>query len=108
MDRSETAYLVTTSWIQDKYGVNREVSTERKIFVQVDSVSGAEWFEGGRNGLNPELRFTTLKHNYSGEEILKFGDQYYTIYRTYLGRGNTVELYCEKRKGNADRQDQLG
>lgn len=106
MDRTDVAYLVTQDWVQDSIGVHRELSTERKVYVQTNSVSGSEWFEGGRNGLNPEIRFTLWRFDYNGEEVIKFRDQYYTIYRTYLARSDMIELYCEKRKGNADKYDQ--
>lgn len=102
MDRSSIAYLVSKEWIQDAYGVQREIPSERKIYVQVDSVTSAEFFEGGRNGLNPELRFTTVRFDYNGEEEIKYDGKYYRIYRTYLGRNDTIELYAERRKGNAD------
>jgi SPP1 family predicted phage head-tail adaptor len=106
MDRTAVAYLVTQEYQKDQYGVHRETVTERKIYVQVDSVSGSEWFEGGRNGLNPEFRFTTWRFDYKGEEVIKYNGQYYQIYRTYLGRDETIELYAEKRKGNADKNQE--
>lgn len=101
MNRKDVAYLVVKTWTQDAYGVNHETATERKIFVQVQSVTGSEWFEGGRNGLNPELRFTTNQWDYDGEEELKYNGNYYRIYRTYLNN-DRIELYCERRKGYAD------
>lgn len=102
MDRSSIAYLVAKEWTQDVYGVQRETTSERKIYVQVDSVSLSEFFEGGRSGLNPELRFTAFRFDYNGEEEIKYNGKYYRIYRTYFGRNDTIELYAERRKGNAD------
>lgn len=102
MDKTSVAYLVTKDWVQDEYGVHHELTSERKIYVQVNSVSGSEWFEGGRSGHNPEFQLTTSRFNYKGEELIKLRDKYYTIYRTYLGRDDTIELYCERRKGDAD------
>ena len=102
MDRSDVAYLVAKEFIQDQYGVQRELEKESQVFVQVSSVTASEWFEGGRSGLNPELRFTMFRYDYNGEEELKYNGKYYRIYRTYLGRNDSIELYCERRKGNAD------
>ena len=106
MDRTDIAYLVAQDYTQDAYGVHRELSEERKVYVSVNSVSGAEWFDGARSGLNPEYRFTMWRFDYKGEEVIKYKDQYYTIYRTYLAKSDKIELYCEKRKGNADKRDQ--
>lgn len=102
MDRSAVAYLVSKEWVQDVYGVQQEVCTEHKIYVQVNSVTASEWFEGGRNGLNPSLRFTATRFDYHGEEEIRYNGCYYRIYRTYLARNDMIELYCERRKGNAD------
>ena len=102
MDRSDVAYLVTKEFVQDELGVQRELETESQVFVQVSSVSASEWFEGGRSGLNPEFRFTMFRYDYNGEEEIKYNGKYYRIYRTYLGRNDSIELYCERRKGNAD------
>ena len=102
MDRSDVAYLVTKGFVQDEYGIQRELTTESQVFVQVGSVSASEWFDGGRSGLNPELRFTMFRYDYSDQEEIKYKGKYYRIYRTYLGKNDTIELYCERRKGNAD------
>lgn len=102
MDRSDVANLVSKTWVPDQYGVQHEVSTERNVFVQVNSVTAAEWFEGGRSGLNPELRFTMFRYDYNDEEEIEYNGKYYRIYRTYLSKDDSIELYCERRKGNAD------
>lgn len=102
MDKSDVAYLIGEDWISDEYGVRTPLETERMIYVQVTSISSSEWFEGGRAGLNPELRFITNRFDYSGEEVIKYDGNYYRIYRTYIGKGDTIELYCERRKGDAD------
>lgn len=102
MDRSSIAYLVSKKWVQNEYGIQVEQRSEKKIFVQVDSVTLAEFFEGGRNGLNPELRFTAFRYDYNDEDEIKYNGKYYRIYRTYFGKNDTIELYAERRKGHAD------
>ena len=102
MDRSSTAYLIGKDFVQDTYGIQHGIPTERMVYVSVQSVSSSEWFEGGRNGLNPELRFTMFRHDYNDEEEIRYNGKYYRIYRTYLGKDDSIELYCERRKGNAD------
>lgn len=102
MDRSSIAYLVSKDWLQDEYGIQHELATERKVYVQVNSVTASEFFEGGRSGLNPDLRFTSFRYDYHGEEEIKYNGKYYRIYRTYFGKNDTIELYAERRKGNAD------
>lgn len=93
-------YLVAETYAANTYGVLVPTLEERKIYARVTSVTSAEWFEGGRNGLNPEFRMLVFAPEYNGEEILKYNGVYYTIYRTYQTANGIMELYVEKRKGN--------
>lgn len=101
MDRSNVVYLVNETYTQDAYGITQTQTTERKVYCQIDSVTRNEWYEGGRSGLNPEYRMTMFRYDYKGEKVLKFNDIYYTIYRTYIARNDEIELYVERREGNA-------
>ena len=100
MDRSDIVYLVTETITQDEYGIQQTSTEEKKVYCQVDSVTGSEWFEGGRNGLNPELRITLFKYDYSNESVLKYNSIYYSVYRTYFASNDTIELYVERRMGS--------
>ena len=102
MDRSSVIYLMTETVTQDQYGINQITLTEKKAYCQVTSVSASEWFDGGRNGLNPEYRMTMFKYDYSGENIVKYNDVLYTVYRTYETRDDFIELYVERREGNIE------
>lgn len=99
MDRSTIIYLISKSYSEDTYGVLQPTTEKRLCYANVQSVSAAEFFEGGRNGLNPELRITMFGPDYEGEEILEYNGQQYAIYRTYQARVDTIELYVQKRKG---------
>lgn len=99
MDRSTPIMLLSTTKAQNAYGVWVESPTSRMVFCQVDSVTRAEFFEGGRNGLNPEFRMTMFFGDYSGEKLLSYNGQTYSIYRTYQGKNDTIELYVERKGG---------
>lgn len=92
--------LIYETYAFDDEGVSSVVESKKVILCEVSSVGMQEWFEGGRNGLNPQLRFTVFSGDYSGEEICSFRGNRYRIYRTYTS-GDSTELYVEKRKGNA-------
>lgn len=106
LNRSAVAYLVSQSYTQNDYGVYERTESKKKVYVDVSSVNQNEWFEGGRNGLNPQYRFTMFAYDYSDEEIIEYNDVQYTIYRTYLRKGDLIELYTEKRKGNHTVEDE--
>ena len=101
MDRSEVIYYITAEYTQDENHVMHATETRRKAYANVDSVTGAEWFNGGRNGLNPQYRFTVFYADYNGEKIVEYKGIQYAIYRTYQATTDTIELYTEYRKGTA-------
>lgn len=100
MDRSTPIYLVKTVYSQNDYGVMIPNDVETEVYADIRSVSGAEWHEGGRNGINPEYQIRMFAPDYNGEEVIRIGDIYYTVYRTYIARNDIIELYVERRKGN--------
>lgn len=99
MDMSTVITLISISKTQDDYGVWRTTENKKEVYAQVDSVTRQEFFEGGRNGLNPEYRFTMFRFDYEGETIAEYGGNRYSVYRTYIGRNDTIELYVERKGG---------
>lgn len=86
---------------KDEYGVDRETYTEREVFCDVRSIGRTEFFDAGRNGLNPEFEFTVFHADYEGEVIVGYQENTYAVYRTYRQEGDYIELYVE-RKGGAN------
>lgn len=107
MNRSNTCKLIGASWQKDDYGVMQKTETSTEVFCDVTSVSASEWFEGGRNGLNPEKRVIMFLYDYAGEKVVEIDGVRFTIYRTYVDR-DEIELYLEKRKGNEGQEEDLG
>lgn len=99
MDKSDVIELVTVTRTQDEYGIWRASETKKEIYCQVDSVTQSEFFEAGRNGLNPEYRFTVFFDDYSNEPVVIYRNQRYAVYRTYLRRNDRLELYVERKGG---------
>ena len=99
MDRSDVITLVKEVKTQDANGVWRMTETERDVFCQVNSITRAEFFDAGRNGLNPEYSFTMFFGDYDGERTVKYKGNTYGVYRTYHGRTDTLELYVERKGG---------
>lgn len=99
MDRSSVIKLIGYTQTQDENGVWRKTPQERVVYCQVDSVTRSEFYEGGRNGLNPEYRFTMFAYDYQGEDTVEYNGGQYGIYRTYMGRDDSIELYAERKGG---------
>lgn len=100
MDRSQVITLIAEVQTQDSTGVWRPGEPIRRtVFCQVDSVTRAEFFEAGRNGLNPEYRFTVFFADYNGERTVEYKGKTYGIYRTYHSKTDELELYAERKGG---------
>ena len=99
MDRSDVLALVTETNVQDDYGVWRKSTTESTVYCQVESVTRQEFYDAGRNGLNPEYKFVIFVGDYAGQRTVKYNGDYYAVYRTYLAKNDNLELYVERQGG---------
>lgn len=99
MVRSDVITLVAVTRTQNEYGQWVASESTKDVYCEVDSVSQSEFFEGGRNGLNPEYRFTMFFADYNDEPIVEYKSQRYAVYRTYLNKNDKLELYVERKGG---------
>ena len=99
MDRSDIVTLYADTVTYDDYGVAKKARSSKQVYCKVDSVTRAEFFEGGRSGLNPEYRVTMFFGDYSGEALLEYNGRMYSVYRTYQAKTDIIELYVERRGG---------
>ena len=100
--------LVSSTQTQNQYGVWEETYSAREVLCQVKSITRQEFFEGGRNGLNPSFVFTVFAGDYNGELICQYDGNQYGVYRTYLVPSTDyLELYVE-RKGGTNKVDSDG
>lgn len=99
MDRSDVISLIETLTEQDELGVWQKRYSTRQVFCQVESISQREFYEAGRNGLNPEFKFILFFGDYQNESIVMYKGQTYAVYRTYQRKDDLLELYCERKGG---------
>ena len=91
--------LIGFTRIQDDYGQWIETSTTKQVYCQVESVGQREFFEAGRNGLNPQYKFTLFGGDYNNEPVVEYKGNRYAVYRTYLTKTDKLELYVERKGG---------
>ena len=97
MDDVLTLLKVTTE--KDARGVLHKSISSREVFCKRRSVSRNEFFDGGRNGLNPEFVFDVFHGDYDGETLCRYDGNSYAIYRTYLNESDYIELYAQREGG---------
>ena len=92
--------LVSRTQSQDEFGIWQSILTENEVLCQVHSITRQEFFEAGRSGLNPSYLFTIFAGDYSGESIVRFHNEQYSVYRSYLDQETDyLELYVERKGG---------
>lgn len=99
MDRSNVLALVGVTYTTDALNQKIPQETTRDVFCNISSVSAQEFFDAGQAGLNPEWRVTVFAPDYNGETIAELNGARYGVYRTYLGKNETIELYLERKAG---------
>lgn len=97
--------LISETKTKNALGVYQTTLSYKDVFCNVSSVTAAEFFDGGQQGLKPEYRMTLFFGDYNGEEILEYNGKTYAIYRTYKRQNDSVELYVE-RKGGTNGKEQ--
>ena len=105
MDRSNVINLCAVTRTQDDFGQWIESVFKKQVYCQVESITQSEFFEAGRNGLNPQFKFVMFFADYDNEPIVEYNGQTYSVYRTYLTKTDKMELYVE-RKGGTNEVDE--
>lgn len=97
--------LLTLEKTQGTDGVWRSELTPREVFCQISSVTRAEFYQAGRNGLNPQFVATVFAGDYQGESLCVYDGKSYAIYRTYHVPGTDyIELYIQREGGTNGKQ----
>lgn len=92
--------LLSSVKTQGTDGVWKVTTTQREIFCQIDSITRQEFFDAGRNGLNPVFRATIFAGDYQDEVACFYRQKRYAIYRTYHIPGTDyLELYFQREGG---------
>lgn len=94
----DVLFLLTTKKEQDELGRFFSKKEKRQVLCKVRSVSFSEFFNAGRNGLNPALEFLVFSGDYNGEQEAEYRGQVYSVYRTYKN-GDYTELYVQREGG---------
>ena len=95
---NDVAYLITKKYLEDEIGQDISEITEQEVFCEILSISQSEFFEAAQSGLKPQYKIKLWEAEYGGQDEVRIGNDYFTVYRNYTVNGMT-ELYLEKRGG---------
>ena len=96
---NDVIYLISTHYESDEIGNQIPVTDRKKVYCSVCSVTQSEFYAAGSSGLHPAYKMTMFRHDYSGEELVEYGEKTYHVYRTYMKNSEEIELHMEERVG---------
>lgn len=97
MIRDDVCYLITED--PSPHGLfDDKTLTERMVYCRVNSVSSADYWRGKTAGVDLSVVFVLSDYlEYNGEKLIRWGDRYYSVVRTYVNQ-NEIEISCEEAK----------
>lgn len=99
MDRSHPLILIGQTYTQDEIGQHIAIPAARQVFCAVSSITANERESAGREGIEAAYRVKIFRYDYQKEERAKLDNVEYSIYRTYIDKGELIDLYLGKKAG---------
>lgn len=97
--RNDVITLVSKTYQNDTYGIERETVSTSSIYCDVRSITQTEFYEGAKVGMKPEYRFDVFVWDYDGQPEVIYDGVTYTVYRTYQASPDVLELYVQRDMG---------
>ena len=93
--------LLSTSFVQDEIGNEKEVIKEKLIpIIKVEDVYANEYYQANQQGFKPSLRLRISALNYNDEEELIYMKKAYSVIRVQEPTADEVVLICERKIKN--------
>ena len=101
MIRDDVCYLITEN--PAPHGLFEErIRSERMVYCKVSSVGSSEYWRGRTAGIDLSIVFVLSDYTeYNGEKLIRWGDRYYTVVRTYVNE-HSIEITCEEDRHAVD------
>ena len=97
MSKSCVVYLIKEEVVTTELKVQETVISKRRVFAELESVSGDEFFRAGQLGIKSKKMVTVNLYEYHDETLLELDGKQYDIYRTYVRKGTErIELYLSE------------
>lgn len=102
-DKNNRCYLISYVSKQDESGFEADKPKEirRKVWCKVESASGREFARMGQNNIRPQRRVTLWANEYDEQDTVELEGKKYGVYRTFQPNPEEIELYLERKAGDA-------
>ena len=81
---------------QDEIGNWIKTPVETEAFCSISSITRAEFFDAGRNGMKPDCVATMRLYDYDGQTEARLNGKHLHVYRTYANKPDMIELHLEE------------
>ena len=88
--------LIAYDETQDEIGNWIKAPVETPAFCSVSSITRAEFFDAGRNGMKPDCVATMRLYDYDGQTEARLNGKHLHVYRTYANKPDMIELHLEE------------
>ena len=95
---NEEVELLTEHTTKNNVGMAEKTYTSRVVFAEELPINQNEFFKCRESSIRPATCLKVPYGEYNGEELLRWNQLTYKIYRFRKGFDST-ELYCEVRSG---------
>lgn len=99
--RSPECTLLSTQYVTDSIGVQKETVTEVIIpIIKIEDIYSNEFYEANAQGFKPTLRIRISTLNYSDQKELIYMGETYSIIRVQNPVADELILICERKLKN--------
>lgn len=96
MNREAIITLIQTRRTQNALGEELIAEVERReVFATLHSITLQEFTRAGQEGLRPQVMARVHAFEYQNETAVELDGTPLHVYRTYLPKGEHIELYLE-------------
>lgn len=101
MEYTDIIYLISQETKEDGIGnMSSSDVLSKKCYAKKQSVKSNEYYNAVAVGINPTIEFIIKKLNYSGESVLKYNEEFYSVIRTVDPSNKfDIVLVCSKKIG---------
>lgn len=99
--RDVSCKLISTSFLENEIGVQKETKVEMEIpIIKVEDIYANEFYKANEQGYKPSLRLRISNLNYENQQELIYMNKTYTIIRTQEITADELILICERKVKN--------
>ena len=96
----DVCYLISITTTQDTLGQAIKEEKESMVFCSKMSITRAEFNSAGMLGKKTSLMFIIDADTYEEEQLLRYNEKKYSIYKTFQRADGFTEIYCEVKAGD--------